>query len=241
MEKINSSTVIVNTSDELKEILENDNNYDYIYLGNDINIDFKITINPNKNKITIDGTYLNERHTYRETSTVDSTDIITACSTNYHIIVKNINIVNISRYGIIYVPLDINCCNVLTEYTNVTFNGVEMIYNPYGKSKIIDCNITIERTLGVETQEVCESDIIEIGGTTTISSTSSRFTLFYYVSDAPNPTLRFLPNSNVTLTSTNKELILGTNIVFEILNDAVVNLTTANGFSTQSNQGATDT
>ena len=36
MNKINSKTVTVSTSEELKEALENNNGYEYIYLENDI-------------------------------------------------------------------------------------------------------------------------------------------------------------------------------------------------------------
>ena len=36
MNKINNKTVLVSTSSELKDALENDNGYEYIYLENDI-------------------------------------------------------------------------------------------------------------------------------------------------------------------------------------------------------------
>ena len=57
MNKINNNTVTVSTSDELKEALEQNNGYEYIYLENDITLNSGITINSNKSKETINGTY----------------------------------------------------------------------------------------------------------------------------------------------------------------------------------------
>ena len=53
------------TSDELKQALSEDNNYDYIYLGNDITATSGFVINSNKNKLIIDGTYNNTKYTYK--------------------------------------------------------------------------------------------------------------------------------------------------------------------------------
>ena len=53
MNIINNKTVSVATSSELKEGLENNNGYEYIYLESDI------TINSKKSKVIINGTYQN--------------------------------------------------------------------------------------------------------------------------------------------------------------------------------------
>ncbi len=63
MNIINRKTVSVSTSNELKEALENNNGYEYIYLESDITLKSGISINSNKKKIIIDGTYLNTMHT----------------------------------------------------------------------------------------------------------------------------------------------------------------------------------
>ena len=55
MNIINNSTVSVSTSDELKNVLENDNGYYYIYLENDITLNSGISINSKKSKIIING------------------------------------------------------------------------------------------------------------------------------------------------------------------------------------------
>ena len=51
---IDSNTVVVTTSDELKQVISEDNNYDYIYLGNDITATSGFVINGNKSKVIID-------------------------------------------------------------------------------------------------------------------------------------------------------------------------------------------
>lgn len=232
MEVLNSYTVVVNNNDELKESLENDNGYTYIYFGSDIQLSSKILINPNKTNIVIDGTYKGVRYTYRAFYSIDRTDIITSSQSNKHITIKNINVINICRYGIIYVPQEEAYKDLIIECDNMTFNGIEVIFNPYGKAKIINSNIVIETTSGIVSQEVCEANTIEIGGNTTIYSTSNYFSLFYFLSTLSNPSLTFLPNSYVTITSTNKELMVGTqHLNLNILRNAVVNIISKNGLS----------
>ena len=45
MEIINNKTVVVSNSSELKDALESDNGYTYIYLISDINLESGININ----------------------------------------------------------------------------------------------------------------------------------------------------------------------------------------------------
>ena len=65
MQIINDTTVVINNSEELKQVLSEENNYNYVYLGNDITITSGFIINNNKNNIIIDGTYNNTRYTYK--------------------------------------------------------------------------------------------------------------------------------------------------------------------------------
>lgn len=53
MNIINNKTVSVATSSELKEALENNNGYEYIYLESDITLKSGITINSKKSKVII--------------------------------------------------------------------------------------------------------------------------------------------------------------------------------------------
>ena len=60
MQIIDDKTVVVTTSNDLKEALSLDNGYLYIYFGNDINLESGFVINANKEK-----RYLNISQTLR--------------------------------------------------------------------------------------------------------------------------------------------------------------------------------
>ena len=175
MNKINNKTVLVSTSSELKDALENDNGYEYIYLENDITLDSGITVNKNKNSVTINGTYQNVMHTLTGMNSVDSSDTIVCISSSQQIKIKNIKIIYTNTNGVVYVPEDNSSYNTITIYDNVTFTGTQLSVNPYGVVKIDNSNITIQNTNNVESQEVCEAERIIIGGKTNITSNSTNF------------------------------------------------------------------
>lgn len=240
MQVLNSSSVVVFSSSELKSVLEEENAYNYIYFGSNITLEEGITINKNKEKVVIDGTYLNVKYNYI-VDNIDSSYVITASLGNKRIFVRNINLTSCNTYGIVCCPSSSEYSDVLIEYNNITFNGVELGYNPYGSLRIIDSIITIEQTNGVEPQEAGEAAHIEVGGNTTITSTTSSCGLFYYLSGIEQPTFKFLPYSRVNLRSETKEFMQGTTkLDFKVLHDAEVNLVTGNGFSGLTIHGALD-
>ena len=113
------------TNDELKQAISEDNNYDYIYLENDITATSGFIINSNKSKVTIDGTYNNVKHTYTNYLSLEE-DVIKVSTANKKIILKNMNIVSSHGYGVIYVPSHPNYSNVVVEYNNINFSGIEL-------------------------------------------------------------------------------------------------------------------
>lgn len=237
MKVLDTKTIVISDSNELKEILEEENLYTYIYFDSDITLTEGIIINEYKNKITIDGTYLNIKHTITGMDSDNIVDTISVSGTDGKFIFKNINIVTSNVYGIISVPSNIIYTNIITEFLNVKFNGTQFVYNPYGIVRIIDCNVTIENTNGNKAQEVCDANKIEIGGNTTIYSTAANSALFYFITS--NPSVTFLPYSRVNLTTENLEFMRGTkNLDFSVLHDSEVNLTTGNGFATNTYHGA---
>ena len=239
MNIINRKTVTVFTSDELKEVLENNNDYEYIYLEADITLKSGININPNKSKIVINGTYKNQMHTINGMNSSEATDTIVATALTKEIQIKNIKIINTNIYGFIYVPTNDNYDEIITIYDNVIFNGTQLSFNPYGTVKINDCNIVIESTNGVESEEVCEAERIIIGGKTNISSSSPNLPLFSFKEDSINPSVIFLCKSDVIISTDAREFMAGTNkLNFTILHDTSVHLTTGNGFSSMPNYGA---
>lgn len=229
MEIIDSQSVKIFTSQDLKEALENDNGYLNIYLANDITLESGITLNSNKEKIIIDGTKDN-KYTLTGMNSVEVTDTIIATSSNKEIVVRNMNISYTNTYGVVYVPLDTNYAGILTTYDSINFNGTRLTYNPYGKVKIVDSYITIEETNGVASLEVCVGNYVIIGGKTTVTSSSTNSSLFYFRNNL-SPSIVFLCQSDVSLSTDTREFMTGTNrLNFTILHDTKVNIVTANGF-----------
>lgn len=229
MEIINKKKVGISTSEELKDILENDNGYEYIYLMDNITLESGIKINEKKERIVIDGTYNSNRYTLTGMNSTSDSDTIIVSKTNKEVVVRNMNINYTNTYGVIYVPLDTNYIGILTTYNNINFNGTRLAYNPYGNVKIIDSHIIIEETNGIASLEICIGNYVIIGGKTTMTSSSLNSSLFYFRNNL-NPSIVFLCKSNVTISTDTKEFMTGTNkLNFTILHDTYVNITTANG------------
>lgn len=224
------------TNDELKQVISEDNNYDYIYLGNDIIATEGFIINSNKSTLTIDGTYNGKKYTYTNNLSLEE-NAIKASTTNKKIVLKNMNIVCSNGYGVIYVVSHPNYSNVLVEYNNVNFSGIELSQNYYGTTKIVDSIIEIKDVNNVPAQRACNSNRILIDGNTTISNTSTTNTIFFFNDVIPS-LVKIMPNSRVNI-STPKEFMNGTNrLDLTIGHGAEFLLTTGNGFSITTTHGA---
>lgn len=81
MQIINDNTVVINNSEELKQVLSEENNYNYVYLGNDITATNGFVINSNKNNVIIDGTYNNVKYTYTNNLSLEE-EVIKVSKTN---------------------------------------------------------------------------------------------------------------------------------------------------------------
>ena len=236
MQVIDENTVVVTTSEELNKVLSEQNNYTYIYLGNDITMSSGLVINNTKEKIIIDGTYNNTKYTYTNNLNTEG-EVIKVSTTNKRIILKNMNIISSHGYGVIYVPSHPNYSNVVVEYNNINFRGVELSCNYYGTTKIIDSIIEVADTNNISAQRVCDSNRILIEGNTTITSTSSTNTIFFFNDVIPS-LVKIIPNSRVTIT-TDRELMNGTNrLDLTIGHGAELLLTTGNGFAKTTTHGA---
>ena len=239
MNKINNKTVTVATSSELKEVLEEDNTYEYIYLENDITLESGITINRNKTKVVIDGTYQNITHTLTGMNSTQNTDTIIIDTSPKEIQIKNINIISTNTYGILYTKLEVSNRETINIFDNITFKGTKLALNPYGTVKITNSNITIKETNTIDLQEVCEASYVIIGGKTNITSSSIYYFLFTFKEDNISPYIIFLCKSNVIISADSRELMSGTNeLNLTILHDTKVHLTTANGFAPNHDEGA---
>lgn len=239
MKIINNKIVQVYTSEELSSVLESENEYEYIYLGNDITLEKGITINNNKEKVTIDGTYTNIKFKLTGMNSNASTDTIIASPNNKEIKIKNMDIEYTNNYGVVYAPAESLYKDVAVTYENINFLGTQLSFNPFGTTQIIGSIINIEDTNSITAGEVCESSRVIIGGNTTISSKETTCPLFIFRNDPPNISIIFLCKSNINIYTDTKELMNGTNkLNFTILHDTEVNIITGNGFSVYSTTGA---
>ena len=236
MQIINDTTVVVNDNDELKSVLSENNTYNYIYLGNNIEANSGFIINSNKSKVIIDGTYNGVKYTYTNYLTLEE-EVIKASTGNKKIILQNMNIELSNPYGVIYVPSHPNYSNVLVEYKNINFNGIELSCNYYGLTKITDSVITVKDTNNVNAQRVCNSNRIIIGGNTSITSNSTSNQVFFFNDVIPSY-VKIVPNSKVNIT-TDKEFMNGTNRLDLIVgHGSEFLLTTGNGFAITTTHGA---
>lgn len=71
---INDNTVVVFSFEELKNILEGTNTYNYIYFGSNISLTSGIKIASTKASITIDGKYNNEIYTLEDRKSLNASD-----------------------------------------------------------------------------------------------------------------------------------------------------------------------
>lgn len=232
---IDDNTVVVFSSTELKNVLENDNEYTYIYFGDNISLDSGIKIASTKTNITIDGTYNSIVHSFEDRKSLVSSDTI---NVSYPSILKvkvcNMNVTGHNYYGVIYVPENTSYKNIIVEYNNITYIGPQLSYNPIGLTRFIDCNITIQDSDLTVGNEVAECNQIEIGGTTSIIHKSKSNSAFLFRNT--NPSLKILTNSIVDFTSENRELFYGVNnLSFSVLSNANFSVTSHNGMAYNNN------
>lgn len=227
---INENTVVVTSSSELKEALEKDNAYTYIYFGNNITLESGITISKNKNNIVIDGTYNNITYEFTDQKKLGTGDTINISSpTITNVTVKNLKITGYNYYGVIYVPDASGYKNTTVEYNNITYQGPQISFNPYGLTRFINANITIEDSYATG-NEVAECNQIEIGGNTTITHKSTSNSTFWFRN--ANPSFTILKDANVKIASEKRELFYGVNnLKFTISKNASLYLTTYNGLA----------
>lgn len=226
---INENTVVVFSSEELKEALEKDNGYTYIYLGNHITLTNGIQISKTKSSIVIDGTYDDTTYQFTDKKSSSTSDTISLSSTTKNVKVCNMNIIGYNYYGIIYVPENQDYKNTIVEYNNIDYTGPQISFHPYGLTRFIDCSIIIQDNY-LSGNEVAECNQIEIGGTTVITHKSTANSSFWFRN--PNPSLKILKDAKVTFTSESRELFYGVNnLNFSILENASFDVTTHNGMT----------
>lgn len=230
MKIIDNLTVVVYTSEELKTVLENNNGYTYVYFGSDITLTSGINISGTKSNVTIDGTYENVRYHFTDMKNLSGSSAIQAANRLIlNVTVKNMDITGYNYYGIIYVPDASTYQSTVVEYNNITYVGPQISFHPFGLTRFIDSDITIQENYAAG-NEVAECNKIEIGGTTTILHKSTANSSFWFRNS--NPSFTVLKNANAKFTSVSREFLYGvTNLAFTIEENASFEITTKNGFA----------
>lgn len=189
---IDNKKVVVNNFTELKEVLEENNSYNYIYLMNDITITEDIFIENFKEKVTIDGTYQN----IETTLTVNNNNITIGAKTK-NVTFKNITINCSKQNELIYAPAEEYYESALVTYDYIIFNGISLATLEYSSFKILDSIINIKELDSVTPTMVAKVNRVYIGGNTTIDSSKAQ--IFLYNAALENPCFHILPNSEVIM------------------------------------------
>ena len=231
----NDTTVAVETSAELKSVLEVNNNITLIYLANDITLAQGITILASKNNITIDGLYPTDGtgtiHTYTDMNCAGSGDNIGVRSaSSIHITVQNLNVVGKNYYGLIYVSEASSHQDVVVTYKNITYNGPQITFHPSGLSIYQNLNINIIDSTACVANEVAEAGQLQIGGNTTITHNSTGNSAFWFRGYSGSPYLEILEGANVSIT-TSRDIVYTASYINLIINkNASFSITTKYGF-----------
>ncbi len=230
MTVINQNTVVVFNSTELKEILEKQNDYNYIFLGSNITLLSGIAISGTKIDVTIDGNYNRTIHEYVDQKKLGQSDGIYVTSPNTaKVTIKNMIVTGYNYYGVIFVPESSGYKNTTIQYYNVTYTGPQISYNPVGLTRFIDSLITIEDNYA-SGNEVAECNRIEIGGFTTIIHNSTSNSAFWFRN--ANPSFTVLREAKVYFTSKSRELFYGvSNLEFIVEKNASFYVTAHNGLA----------
>ena len=245
MININDNEVAVETSAELKTVLEENNNINHIYLAKDIVLERGITILATKTNVIIDGLYPLDGtgviHTYTDMNSAGSADAIgIRGASSIHVTVQNLNVVGKNYYGLIYVLENSACQNVVITYKNIIYNGPQITYHPSGLSIYQDLTINIIDSTACVANEVAEAGSIQIGGKTTIIHNSVGNSAFWFRGYTRLPALEILENANVSI-STTRDIAYTTYYLKTIVNkNAIFNIKTKYGFFRDSGHQASN-
>ena len=229
MINIDDNTVAVETSAELKNVLEASNNITKIYLAKDITLEKGITILGTKSQVTIDGLYPTDGtgiiHTYTDMNSANSADTIgIRTESSIHVIVQNLNVIGKNYYGLIYVSEGSSHKDVVITYNNITYNGPQITYHPSGLSIYQDLNINIIDSTACVANEVAEAGSVQIGGKTVIKHNSTGDSAFWFRGYTSLPYLEILENAIVSITTSRDivytnyylKVVVNKNAIFDI-------------------------
>lgn len=235
MINISDNTVAVETSAELKSVLEANNDITIIYLAKDITLAQGISILETKKQITIDGLYPTDGtgtiHTYTDMNSASSADTIgVRRASSINITVQNLNVIGKNYYGLIYVAEGTSYQNVVVTYKNITYNGPQITYHPSGLSIYQDLIINIIDSTACVANEVAEAGSLQIGGKTIITHNSAGNSTFWFRGYTTTPFLEILENANVSITTSRDIAYTSRYLKIAVNKNAVFNIKSKYGF-----------
>lgn len=235
MININETTVAVETSAELKTVLEENNNITLIYLAKDITLSQGITILGTKSQVTIDGLYPTDGtgtvHTYTDMDSAASGNAIGIRSaSSIHVTVQNLNVVGKNYYGLIYVTEGTAYQNVVITYKNIVYNGPQITYHPSGLSIYENLTINIIASTSSPANEVAETAKLQIGGKTTITHNATSNSIFWFRGYDSAPYLEILEGADVSITTQRDIAYTSNYLKISVNKNAKLDIKTKYGF-----------
>lgn len=175
---ITRAVTVVNTFEELKSALENNNGVTDITLGADITLSSGIKINPAKTKVTIDGA----NHVLTESvQGITGTIYIGDNKGTENVTLKNINIEGKDFYG--PVNVDDLVYGVTLNYENVNYHGPQLVHNVHGFANFSGTNVIDIVTNGGNSspgQEIFEGLGVTIAGNFTATHEGEKDSAFWF-------------------------------------------------------------
>lgn len=166
----------VSTFSELKTAIEDTATTEILVTSN-ITFSGGAAVNLNKNNLVIDF----NGFTVTDNNNSSFTDTIYIASTTKTIsmTIKNAIWSGRNYYGVVGV-YDGNT-NVTINIENITYTGPQFIYNKYGTTNIINCNVTLDKnSSSTNPQEFCEANRLNISGNVTVlSNTTSNAVIWF--------------------------------------------------------------
>jgi len=205
LERLDSTTVVVWTYEELKLALSTDNGFEKIYLGTNIEGPANgIMIHNSKKSIMINGCLPKARN-MRHHLTLLSAETESAAfyldpqnNTTKNITFKNIEIVNSTNEELLFIPE--NLSGVTAFYQTGIYRGVQLFTNPQGTVRFSDFTYTIVPTINFDTVERILANRVFMDGTISMKVTSSDISLSSLLSlTNENPELHILDYADVTI------------------------------------------
>ena len=236
MNFIDATKVVVNTFEDLKEILEGDNSYETIYFGSSIKLKSPITILPTKKRIILDGSYRSFIGQYEDMDSNNPADNIGIRKDSaMEVTVRNMKITGHNSYGIIYTDDSADTSKCVITYENVTYTGSQISHNSQNLVRFIDCNITVPDSSSFPGYvSLCHQ--VEFGGTCLINHSTDKVMFSF---NTTTNSFTVLEYANITINCSKTELFISTNpVAMEFQKGSSFNLTTANGMSADNNSTA---